>query len=302
MAPISLTRTGPDEGGEFEYPWSGDYLHVHLLSHIGKKRSDNEDSSVICAPEDAELARERGLLVAVADGMGGVSGGAFASRLALQSLVESYYLGNKTSTPARMRQGVLDANRSIYEAADNRHEYFGMGTTVSAVVVMGEYAYIAHVGDSRVYLFRDRSNLLQVTHDHSLVAEQVRSGVLSEEQARTHSLRNLITRAVGTKQSVKVDVLAVHLEDEDRLMICSDGLSNVVSDARIAEAMAIDNTQGVARSLVGQALEGGGPDNITVAVLGFHAPLPKTRLEAGAVEVSFTRPGLLGRFFRLFTG
>ena len=299
--PIPLTRSGPGDADNFEFHWSGNGLEIHLLSDVGRKRTHNEDSCVLCVPDDRNLLLERGTLVVVADGMGGVSGGRFASKLAVQTLVETYYIEREPGVPVRLRQGVLQANRSIYEEAESRPEYHGMGTTVSAVVVIGDRAYIAHVGDSRVYLYRNGAAIMQITEDHSLVAEQVREGVLTEEQARSHSLRNLITRAVGTKESVKVDLFSVRVREGDRLMICSDGLTGPVDPEGIAECMQGPKLQGVARSLVGRALEGGGPDNITVALVGITEPPVKTEPDAGAVEVNVDKPGIISRLRGMFS-
>lgn len=205
MAVVAQTQLGPPRGGNFEYHWSGPFLEAHLLSDVGKKRQRNEDGCTICIPDDKELARDRGLMFAVADGMGGVSGGDFASRLGLQTLVEEYYARTETTVPQRLQEAVGHANRRIFQEAENHPEFYGMGTTMCALIVHGDHAYIAHVGDSRLYLFREA--LYQVTEDHSLVAEQVRNGYISEDEARTHSLKNLITRAVGTKDAVKAQPL-----------------------------------------------------------------------------------------------
>ncbi|MCP4638901.1 MAG: Stp1/IreP family PP2C-type Ser/Thr phosphatase [bacterium] len=301
MAVIPLTRTGPEEGGDFEYHWSGDFLKVHLLSDVGKKRAGNEDSCLLCAPEDRSVAHDHGYLVAVADGMGGVSGGGFASRLALQSLVDSYYDGVVETIPERLRASVGAANRRIFEEAESHPEYFGMGTTVSAMLIHGTCAYVAQVGDSRVYLHRVGEGIWQITDDHSLVAEQVRNGFISEEQARTHSLRNLITRAVGTKESVKVDLFTFPVRQNDRILICSDGLTGVVDDEVISSSLDVRNLQGAARALVGRALEGGGPDNITVALVEVAKAPPQTDCQSGATTVNLSKPGFFNRLRGLFS-
>ncbi|MFA6242492.1 MAG: protein phosphatase 2C domain-containing protein, partial [Candidatus Hydrogenedentales bacterium] len=154
MAVTPLTLSGPDKGGSFEYHWAGAYLQAHLLSDVGKKRTRNEDGCIICAPEDKRIANDRGIFLAVADGMGGVSGGDFASRLALQTMVEEYYGSQEPNIPARLRDSIERANRRIFEEAENHPEYYGMGTTVSALAIIGDHVYIAQVGDSRVYLRR----------------------------------------------------------------------------------------------------------------------------------------------------
>jgi len=299
MAVIPQTQIGPPRGGNFEYHWSGPFLEAHLLSDVGKKRQRNEDGCTLCVPDDKELARERGILLAVADGMGGVSGGDFASRLGLQTLVEEYYARNEATVPARLQEAVGQANRRIFQEAENHPEFYGMGTTMCALLVHGDHGYIAHVGDSRLYLHRDA--LYQVTEDHSLVAEQVRNGYISEDEARTHSLKNLITRAVGTKDAVKADLYAVKLKVGDTIMMCSDGLSNLVDDATIAGILTGGNLQGAARVLVGRALEGGAPDNVTVLLLRVIAPPFKTSLAAGAKPVAIGKTTILGAIRRLIS-
>ncbi len=302
MATIPLTRGGPDDGANFEYQWTGDFLQAHLLSDIGKKRKQNEDSCILCAPDDKKLEQERGILFAVADGMGGVSGGEFASRLALQAIVERYYTGTQTGIPQRLALAVTAANQRIYEEAENHPEYHGMGTTVSIVVIHGENAYLAQVGDSRVYLLRSgKQPLVQLTEDHSIVAEQVRNGYLSEKEAQNHSLKNLITRAVGTREAVKVDLFCLKLQENDALLICSDGLSNMVRNEDIIEGLKMKSPQAGARILVGRALEAGGTDNITAAVIRVTDEPPKTDLHEGATPISLAGGGFLSRLKKLFS-
>lgn len=255
----------------------------------------------MCAPDDPRTVQERGLLFAVADGMGGVSGGDFASRLALQTLAEEYYARRESNIPARLSESISQANRRIYQEAENHPEYYGMGTTVSALLVDGDHAYVAQVGDSRVYLLRKGEAIWQITDDHSLVAEQVRNGYISEQEARTHSLKNLITRAVGTKDAVNVDLFSVQLRLGDTLLICSDGLSNVVENEQLAAAMAGDNLQGAGRVLIGRALSAGAPDNVTAVLVRATNPLPRTKHHEGAQKVSPARSGFLGALRRLIS-
>jgi protein phosphatase len=231
--------------------------------------------------------------------MGGVSGGDFASRLGLQTLVEEYYARNEVTIPSRLQESVSQANRRIFQEAENHPEFYGMGTTMCALLVHGDHGYIAHVGDSRLYLYRDA--LYQVTEDHSLVAEQVRNGYISEDEARTHSLKNLITRAVGTKEAVKADLYAVKLKVGDTIMMCSDGLSNLVDDNTIAGILTGGNLQGAARVLVGRALEGGAPDNVTVLLMRVTAPPFKTTLAQGAKNVTIGKTTIFSKLRRLIS-
>ena len=291
-------RLGPDDGGNFEYHWSNHYFQAHLISDVGKKREFNEDSCVMCAPEEDFVARERGLLFGVADGMGGASAGEHASRLTLTTIVQQYYRGRSLTVPAQLMDSVERANERVFQEAAANPQYHGMGTTVCAMLVTDDCAYVAHVGDSRLYITRGSGVAFQVTNDHSLVAEQVRSGIISEEEARTHSMKNLITRAVGIKESVEIDMLSFRVRRGDTILICSDGLSNMVPDEEISASMHMDNVQAAARLLVGKALEGGGSDNISVALVRVAESPPKAALQEGCQAVSIPANGLFGKLRR----
>lgn len=296
---IPMTEYGPAEGGNYEYSWQGDFLQVCLISDVGKKRKNNEDACLLCVPEDAALAGRRGFLFAVGDGMGGASAGEFASRMALRQTNNAYYLSETQSTPDALREAVESANLKVFEESELNPLLSGMGTTVSALVVRGEWTYIAQVGDSRVYLLRGM-RLYQITHDHSLVAEQMRCGLLTEEEARNHSMKNLITRAVGIKSEVKVDMYAMHVQRGDTILICSDGLSNMVPDAQLAAALAGNDLKKAAALLVDGALDEGGSDNITAALLRVTDRPHKCDLEEGADEVQFPTPGIITKLRRFF--
>ena len=300
MAEIPLTRYGPENGGNFEYSWSNGYLAAHFISDVGKKRQHNEDSCILCAPEDPQLAR-RGYLFAIADGMGGASAGEHASRMALHTIVEELYAGSDGNIPDHLRTSVQSANLRIFQEAESNPEYHGMGTTVSSLVVMGDCAYVGHVGDSRIYLSRGRTEMVQVTEDHSLVAEQVRCGIISEEEARNHSLKNLITRAVGIKDDVQVDLSAFKLRRGDTMLICSDGLNNMVDDEDIALSLQMEHLQGAARVLVGKALESGGTDNITVALVRVMGAPPKEPIQEGVQALPLPGDGFIGKIKRMMT-
>jgi len=301
MPPIPLTQGGPADGGNYEYHWTGSFLEAHLLSDVGKKRKHNEDSCVLCVPEDAVLAEEGGLLFAVADGMGGAAAGEFASRRALELLLEEYYNAPAGSVPASLREALEFANLRIFQEAQSKPEFHGMGTTVSAVLVRGDCAYIGQVGDSRVYVVRDQAGMVQITDDHSLVAEQMRHGYLTEEEARNHSIKNLITRAIGIKETVNVDLFAFRLEQGDTILICSDGLSNLVTDEQIRHTLSNENIQAAARLLVGRALNQGGTDNVTAVLLRVTEPPVKREFDPGAEEVRIPTQGIFGKLRNLLS-
>lgn len=291
---------GPADGKDFEASWHGDYLQAHLLSDVGLKRQKNEDSCLMCAPEDSALAEERGLFFAVADGMGGASAGEFASRMSLRAMHHAYYTGPRSPIPEALEVALEEANQQVFAEAESNPDYAGMGTTVSAVLIEGPWAYIAQVGDSRVYLLREHGRIHQLTEDHSLVAEQVRNGVISEQEAENSSFKNLITRAVGIKGDVEVDLFAVRLRQGDTLLICSDGLCNMVTDREIASCLANCDLEAGTRKAVEMALENGGNDNITAVTIRVTDAPPRAALQAGAREVALPAGGLIRRILAWF--
>lgn len=296
-----ITEYGPLDGGNYEFGWQGEQIQMHLLSDVGKKREKNEDSCLMCIPEPRGLAEKRGLMIAVADGMGGASAGEYASRMALQQLREDYFANHDDPIPKALESALVHANDKVFEEAEVNPVYSGMGTTVSACILMGGWLYIAQVGDSRVYLLREHLGIHQLTNDHSLVAEQVRHGLISEEEARNHSLKNLITRAVGIKESVSVDLYKVQLEHHDTVLICSDGLSNMVSDEEMARTLSMVDLRAGTRSIVDQALEAGGTDNITALTIRMLGVPKATASESGGEMIEPGQTGIFGRLRRLFS-
>lgn len=296
-------RLGPPDGLNFETAWSGPFLDVQVITDVGRKRQNNEDSCLLFVPESEGMLDSRGVLMAVADGMGGASAGEYASRTALQCIAKKYFDKNlHTLVPNALKLAVESANEYVFDEAEANPDYAGMGTTCSALAIMGDWAYMAQVGDSRIYLKRLDHELKQITNDHSLVAEQIRSGLISEEDAKNHTLKNLITRAVGIKEDINVDLYALQIQAGDVLMICSDGLSNMVSAPKISALLNTENVEAAARQLVANALEAGGLDNVTVIVARVTAPPPSTNYQQGAKIVSFEQPGLLTRLRSIFSG
>jgi serine/threonine protein phosphatase PrpC len=221
------------------------------LSHPGRKRRRNEDAWV-CQPP----------IFAVADGMGGARGGEIASRLAAAALREDE---TGTTGEDRVIGLIQEANRRVYERSSEDSDASGMGTTVTLALVEDGAVTIGHVGDSRAYLIRERE-LEQLTDDHSLVAELVRSGRLSPEEAESHPQRSVITRALGTDPDVDVDTLSVEAKPGDLFLICSDGLTSMVGDEVILDIVERNrgNLEAAAKELVNTANRSGGEDNITV--------------------------------------
>jgi PPM family protein phosphatase len=228
------------------------------VTDAGKVRQNNEDALLVGEGEDETL-------FVVADGIGGFEAGEVASSLAVDVL--------KDLPPDRpFKVAIGEANRRILAAGRGDEKLTGMGTTVVAIRFGGTQrepvAEVAHVGDSRAYLMRG-GEMKPITEDHSLVAELVRSGDLTRDQAAEHPQKNLITRALGADEEVDVDTAVLPIEPNDRILLCSDGLSDMVSETRISEILAAspDDPERTARSLLSAALDAGGNDNITVVVV-----------------------------------
>ena len=226
---------------------------------VGRMRTNNEDSYLSSQP-----------VAAVADGMGGHSAGEVASAIAIEELTALRDRGpweNETAATDDLKQAILRANRRIREMAAGDRRLNGMGTTLVALLEDGDMVHVANVGDSRGYLLR-QGELSQVTVDHSLVQELVDDGRLSPEDAERHPQRSVITRALGIDPEVEFDLFTYKLQVGDRLLLCSDGLSDVVEPAQIRKVLLrVPSAQRAARELVTVANAHGGPDNITVIVV-----------------------------------
>ena len=294
---------GPQDDLCYHAGWKKDSVDAFMITDVGRKRQNNEDSCVICAPNDEGLQLSRGFFLGVADGMGGASAGEYASCKCLEYACRTYFDKSRHAlVPAMLRMAVESANEFIFQESEAKQEYAGMGTTFSGVAILGNWCYVAQVGDSRVYLLRQNKGLRQITQDHSLVAEQVRSGLINKDEAHNHSLKNLITRAVGIKEQVEVDLFAFELELRDTLLICSDGLSNMVSDELLMKHLAGENLEDMGRLLVQEALDAGGTDNITLIAIRITAPPPVSHYQQGAKLISLNKSGLLSRLMHAIPG
>jgi serine/threonine protein phosphatase PrpC len=239
----------------------------------GQRRGLNEDAWRIADESDlGDMIEERGQLFAVADGMGGHAAGEVASELAIETLFAEYYgRDDAPMSPAmRLEQAVLEANARIYEQAGARASQAGMGTTIVAAVARGEWLTIANVGDSRAYLVRS-GIVQQLTHDHSWVAEQVTAGLLTEQQAQNHMYRNVVTRCLGHNPQIEVDTSEQVLEPGDAVLLCSDGLSNQVSEDELIRVIAQQAPPEAVAELIELANRYGGPDNITAILIVLQA-------------------------------
>lgn len=225
-----------------------------LRTDVGRVRKQNEDA--------AWLNEKQGIYV-VADGMGGHLAGEVASAMAIDAMKRMAQTHEIASITV-LREAVVAAHEAISNRARENQNCSGMGTTISAMWRGGRYMYIAHVGDSRIYRFRN-GVLEQITQDHSLVEELVRAGIITREEARTHPRRNIITRALGTAGENAPDLLAADMEKGDLWLLCTDGLSSMISDEQIARVLgSVQDLQRAADTLIQMALEAGGRDNVTL--------------------------------------
>ena len=231
-------------------------MKVVAKTHCGKVRPINEDRYLV--PEEGDS------IVLVADGMGGHKAGEVASETAAQTIracaVKMH--GREISIKTALKW-VRQANQIIYRMANEKPECMGMGTTMTFLYFMDKHALLAHVGDSRCYRIRD-GRIMQLTKDHSLVAELVRIGEITPEQARNHPYRNIITRALGTDDYVAVDAQDIPVEENDVYLLCSDGLSNYLEEDELLHAVQTQPSDVLCDHLVQIALDRGGRDNITV--------------------------------------
>jgi protein phosphatase len=232
-------------------------LKTTASTNIGLIRQTNEDSYVCINPKT----------YAVADGMGGHAAGEIASKL-LVNTIEDFF---SEEILIKIDQDVLEkiilkANERILEKAQNHTEYAGMGTTASLLHIEADTCFWAHIGDSRIYLLRN-NQLAQITQDHSLVWDLVLNGTLTQEEALIHPQRNMLTRAVGIDADIKVDKGSFALEKNDKLLLCTDGLTNMVNEIELQEILASETIDDKAAALIDQAIRAGGVDNITAIIL-----------------------------------
>lgn len=242
-------------------------------SDVGRKREHNEDSFTI--------VEQDGLFV-VADGMGGHAAGEVASRIAVTAMADFIastrqdaeitwpyeYDTNLSVASNRLKTAIRIANQKIIDTIAQKRELEGMGTTLVGVLICEGTACVAHVGDSRAYLVQDGS-LSQLTGDHSWVNEQIKLGFLSKEEAGRHPFRNVVTRALGSKEDVQVDIAETKLKADDVILLCSDGLNTMVDDATILSLIqeASGDMDKASESLIAKANEHGGEDNVTAILI-----------------------------------
>jgi serine/threonine protein phosphatase PrpC len=249
-------------------------VKIGYQSDVGKQRKLDEDSIIIVRTDAVyESEKIQRALLVLADGMGGHNAGEIASFLAAKRVAEEMtrvILKKQQISDEKieilLRESIRQANREICDYAERNPQHKGMGATLTAAIILGINVHIGHIGDSRAYIFNKRE-IKQITKDHSLVQEMLDSGKITEEEARIHPQKNIITRSVGLREDVAVDTFKECIFEEDFLLICCDGLTDVVSDEEIhAVVMHNDDPQKMCDILVQKANDKGGPDNISVII------------------------------------
>lgn len=240
-------------------------MDTYTMTDRGLQRPNNQDAY-------ANYFHPSFVLLAVCDGMGGHQQGEVASHLAADA-IRDYVMAHKERTDydLLLTDAVQKANLEVFQQTGQDPDQFRMGTTVVACIIQEGEVYIAHVGDSRFYLYR-QGQLKQITKDHSLVADMVRRGALSEEDAQNHPDKSALTRALGMDDEVEIDLDYVELEEGDILLLCTDGLTNMVSDPTIAEILSTDRpSKSKCEELIERAKDQGGLDNITATIYQYRS-------------------------------
>lgn len=243
-------------------------MDTFSITDIGKKRQMNQDF-VYCKEEEIGIFPN---LFIVADGMGGHNAGDFASRFAVEEFVEQIQSSTKKTIISSMEDAIRQTNRKLIEQAAANPDLHGMGTTFVAATILGREMYVANIGDSRLYVIK-RDEILQVTQDHSLVEEMIRRGELGREEARFHPNKNVITRALGANVDLTADYFEITLAPKDIVLMCSDGLSNMMDDTEMMSVINENRTnlEKAGMQLLMLANEYGGKDNISILLVSAGA-------------------------------
>jgi len=242
-------------------------LTAAAQTNKGRVRANNEDAVGSVQPTDPAARERKGFLFAVADGLGGLNAGEVASATAIQALLDEYYApSNASRVEPALRQAVQQANLRVHDLAQKHVEQRGMGTTLSALALAGATAYIAHVGDSRIYRLRD-GKLLQLTQDHSEVAELVRMRIVKPEMAREHPSRNVLTRTVGHQLMLRPDFAREPVLPGDIFLLCSDGVWSEIEDDELPELLTCGTPEEACARIIDTCLARECGDNVSVAVV-----------------------------------
>ena len=235
------------------------------LSDVGQKRQHNEDYVGFYEPRQISDLEAHGRLYIIADGVGGAAAGEIASEYAVKKIIYTYYQIADDDPDDGLTQAIEEANADIFAQNLSRPDHREMATTVVAAVIRGNELIVANVGDSRAYVVRGET-IEQITEDHSLMAEMISDGVITAKDAETHPYRNVILRSVGAYETIQVDLFSRQLAPDDILILCSDGLTRLVSNDELADIARAHPPAEAARQLVALANERGGDDNISVSI------------------------------------
>ena len=285
VQPGSEPQTKPQSKGQL----AATRIHFAGQSEAGEVRKVNQDTYFVDTTP-------QGVLGIVADGMGGHQSGEVASQTAVEVLSRALKKAH-AHPPAAIARAVQDANLKIYDYATEHPESRGMGTTLTTLLIDDQIGLVGHVGDSRAYLVRN-GDIHQLTQDHSWVADRVRQGLLSEEEARHHRWRNIITNALGSTPEFKLDIFHFEVRSGDTLMLCSDGITTLLPDEVILQILGEHAPEDAAAKLIESANERGSPDNVTAVVLFAETVEPKPKRydlpkeEASSVDIGETMSGI----------
>jgi protein phosphatase len=235
-----------------------------VVCDIGRRRRNNEDYALACEPNDPATRAENGCLYIVADGVGGGAAGEVASQFSAHFVMHHYYTQPGIAS-RRLQQGIAAANAILYRYAQDHPRLSTMGTTIVAAAIHAGTLSIAHVGDSRAYLLRQKA-IQRLTQDHNLAAQLARDGLITQSQVANHPHRNLLLRSLGGDKTVASEIAEIPLEAGDQVLLCSDGLTRHIQDAEIEEIATACKPGEAVRTLVERANHRGGEDNITVAI------------------------------------
>ena len=257
-------------------------LEICVQTDLGSVRTNNEDRGTYTRPSDPDVAASKGTLVIVADGMGGASAGEIASEMAIRTIPELYYNSEKPPAVA-LKEALEKTSAEINRTARADPELSGMGTTCVAVAILAPDVYAAYVGDSRLYLLRD-GDIYQLTEDHTVVEEMVRKGLITRDQARHHEERNVLSLSLGGRPEITASYWQepMSVRAGDRLLVCSDGLHDLLSESEIQAIIADSPAHVAVQSLIDAANRNGGHDNITAALIHVFVPAaqPETEFRA----------------------
>ncbi|MDC3416441.1 Stp1/IreP family PP2C-type Ser/Thr phosphatase [Aquibacillus salsiterrae] len=243
-------------------------MEAYFMTDNGQIRNHNEDDGGVFVKSDKQV------LAVIADGMGGHNAGDVASKMVIQSLKAKWLQVEEFTTPDQTEQWLHDTifeiNNKVFTYANEHDDCAGMGTTIVAAICAQDFITVAHIGDSRCYLLNDLG-FKQVTEDHSLVNELVRAGQISKDDAEFHPRKNVLTKALGTEQNVKADVKTIGWDKGNKVLLCSDGLSNKISEAELQSSIEqVSSLASISSQLIDEANNRGGEDNISLALVYYN--------------------------------